>query len=194
MAVVVDSVARALTIGGLPGTGTTTACRKLTEVLGLEYFYAGQIFRDLAKERNMTLEAFGRYAEEHDEVDRDLDRRQVELLKKGPIILEGRLSGWLAEQNGVDAHKVWFHCEPHVRAERVVRREGGDVDERMAEMRVREASERKRYLAYYGHDISDLSLYDQVIDTTDRTPLEIVEDIVAAYRRTRRPRWAFWRR
>jgi predicted cytidylate kinase len=186
---------RSLAVGGLPGTGTTTACRKLAEVLDLPHHYSGQIFRDMAKERNLTLAALGDLAERDPTIDRIIDDRQVELLRTGPVILEGRLAGFLAHRDAVDAYKVWFHAEPYVRAERITRREGGDVEERMAEMRIREASERKRYLAYYGFDVSDLGIYDLVVDSTDRTPLEVVEDVHNGYTGAPGPRrwYEFWR-
>ena len=185
---------RPITIGGLPGTGTTTACRKIAEITGLTHHYTGQIFRDMAKERNLTLEAFGRYAEEHAEVDRELDDRQVELLKGGPVLLEGRLAGFLSQREGIPAFKVWFHAQPYVRAERVVRREGGDVEDRMAQMREREASERKRYLKYYGFDVNELGIYDMVVDTTEKTPMEIVGDVLDVFRRPARRWFEFWNR
>lgn len=186
---------RTITIGGLPGTGTTTACRSLERITGLPYVYAGQIFRDMAKERKMTLEQFGRFCEEHPAMDRSLDDRQLELLRGPPLLLEGRLSGFLAHRERLVAHKVWFTCDPWVRAERIVKREGGEVEDRMAEMRRREESEKKRYVAFYGYDPADLSVYDQVVDTTRLTPQQVVEAVLSAYSappRTR-PWWQFWR-
>jgi cytidylate kinase len=186
---------RHLTIGGLPGTGTTTACQNLKDRLGLPFVYAGQIFRDLAKEHHMTLEQFGRYCEEHPEIDRKLDEHQVRLLRQpDPILLEGRLSGFLAHRENIPAFKVWFTCDPWVRAERIVQREGGDVEDRMAEMRRREESERKRYIAFYGYDPSDLSVYDHVLDSTSLTPKEVVDQVVKNYEAgpAARAWWNLW--
>jgi cytidylate kinase len=198
---VVDATAlryeRSITIGGLPGTGTTTACRLLRERTGLHYVYAGQMFRDMARQHNMSLEQFGRYCEEHPEIDRRLDdEEQVELLRGPPILLEGRMSGVLAARNELAAFKVWFTCDPWVRAERIVKREGGDVEDRMAEMRRREESEKKRYLAYYNYDTADLSPYDQVIDTTKIPPEEVVKQLLDAYHeppKTKKKWYEFWR-
>lgn len=188
---------RSLTIGGLPGTGTTTACAALEQRTGLPYTYAGQIFRDMAREHDMTLEQFGRYCEEHPEFDRKLDDRQVALLRGGPILLEGRMSGVLAARNGIEAYKVWFTCDPWERARRIVGREGGDVEDRLAEMRRREESEKKRYLAYYGYETSDLSVYDLVLETTQLPPDGVVDTVLAGYRqalRPKRPWYRFWAR
>jgi cytidylate kinase len=44
-----------VTVGGLPGTGTSTLCRLLERELGLPYVYAGQIFRQEAAARGLSL-------------------------------------------------------------------------------------------------------------------------------------------
>ena len=172
---------RSITIGGLPGTGTTTACRLVREQTGLHYVYAGQMFRDMARQQGMSLEQFGRYCEEHPEVDRRLDDEQIELLKGPPILQEGRMSGVLAARNNIPAYKVWFTCDPWVRAERIVNREGGDAEDRMAEMRRREESEKKRYLAFYNYDTGDLSAYDLVLDTSQIPAEEVVRRVLDGY-------------
>lgn len=185
-----------ITIGGLPGTGTTTACKSLEKETGLRYVYAGQMFRDMAKEHKMSLEQFGRYCEEHPEMDRRLDDRQLQLLLGPPILLEGRMSAVLAARNNVPAFKVWFTCDPWERAERIVKREGGDAEDRMAEMRRREESEKKRYLAYYNYDTADLSVYDLVLETTSLSPEQVVQAVLDRYQEHRHPtkRWfQFWR-
>lgn len=186
---------RHLTIGGLPGTGTSTACKSLEKETGLRYVYAGQIFRDMAKAKGMTLEQFGRYCETHPEGDRSLDEHQIRLLRGTPILLEGRMSGFLAHREGLPAYKVWFTCDPWIRADRIVRREGGEIEDRMEESRRREESERTRYVAYYGYDPSDLSVYDLVLDTSHLTPEQVVQEVLHGYLGRdgpKRPWWKFW--
>ena len=184
--------ARSLTIGGLPGTGTTTACTALQTLTGLPYVYAGEIFRKMAKERGLTLAEFGSLAERDASIDRDLDDRQAKLLAAAPVLLEGRLSGYLAYRDRVPAFKVWFTCDPYERARRVVEREGGDLETRMEEMRRREQSERKRYLEYYAFDVSDLSVYDLVIDTTKLPRESITARVREAYEKASRARRWWW--
>lgn len=179
-------------MGGLPGTGTTTACRTLSARSGLRHEYVGELFRKLASERGMTLAEFGTHAEAHPEVDRALDDRTARLLRGAPVVLEGRLAGYVAFRDRVPAVKAWFTCDPYERARRIVDREGGHADARMAEMRRREESERKRYLALYGYDIADLSVYDLVLDTTKLSREEVVAAVEQAYAREVRPRRWWW--
>jgi len=167
-----------ITISGLPGTGKTTVAQLLEKKLGLPYVYSGEIFRALAKKYKMSLEEFGAYCETHREIDEELDRHQVELLKKGNLILEGRLSGWLAYQNHIPAMKVLLTADLQTRAGRVVKREEGALEKRKKEILKREKSEANRYKKYYRIDIKDTSIYNLIIDTGEKTPEEIADAIV----------------
>ncbi len=172
---------RSLTVGGLPGTGTSTLCRLLRDQLGLPYTYAGQIFRDEAARRGLSLAQFGKLCQQDPSVDRGLDARQVDLLAAGGLILEGRLSGWLAHENQLPALKVWVTCDDAERARRVAERDGGDVEAQRAAMLEREASEADRYRRYYGVDLTDLSVYDLVLDSTSTAPDDLARQVLAAW-------------
>lgn len=167
-----------ITIGGPPGSGTTTIAEMLAERLNLTYVYTGDIFRELAKKHKMSLEEFGEYADNHPEIDSELDKRQLELAKEGQVILEGRVAGWIVTRNGVEAFKIWLEASPEVRAERVGEREEKDTEEVAAEISEREASEHDRYLKLYKFDITDLSFYDIVIDTGPLSPEQICDLII----------------
>jgi cytidylate kinase len=167
-----------ITISGLPGTGKTTVAKLLEKRLGLRYVYSGEIFRQLAQKHKMSLEEFGKYCESHRQIDEELDRHQLDILQEGNVIVEGRLSGWLAFQNHIAAVKVLLTADIAIRAGRIVKREQGEVEKRKKEILKREKSEATRYKKYYGIDVRDTSLYDVIIDAGDKTPEEIMEIIV----------------
>ena len=167
-----------ITISGLPGSGTTTISQLLEKKTGIPYVYSGEIFRKLAKKYRLSLEEFGKYCEEHREIDEELDRTQLEILKKGNIILEGRISGWIAYHNKIESLKVVLKADINTRAKRIVNRENGDIENRKKEIEKREKSEATRYKNYYNIDVFDLSIYDLVIDSSDKTPDEIVDIIL----------------
>lgn len=167
-----------ITISGPPGSGTTTISKLLSKRLKLPHVYAGEIFRKEAEKRGMTLSDFSKYCEEHPEIDKELDDHQVRILKKGNVILEGRLSGWLAHLNNIPAFKILLKADRETRLNRIMKREGGDREKRRKEMVEREQSEARRYREFYGIDINDESIYDLVIDTSDKTPDEIVNIIL----------------
>jgi predicted cytidylate kinase len=171
-----------ITVGGLPGTGTSTLCKLLEAELSLPYVYAGQLFRAAAAEHGMNLAEFGKLCQADPAVDQALDARQLELLRGEPLILEGRLSGWLAWHNEIPAFKVWATCDQGERLRRITERDGCDVAAQHAKTLAREASEADRYLRYYDADLSDLTGYDLVLDTTLLGPEAVADAVLAGYR------------
>ena len=167
-----------ITISGNPGSGKSTVAKLLEKKLGIKYVYSGMIFRELAEKYNMTLGEFGEYCEENSDIDKELDVRQLEILKKGNVILEGRLAGWLAHNNNISAYKVAIITDLDIRAKRIVNREKGSVETRKKEILERERSENSRYKKYYNIDLKDTSIYDIVIDSGGKNPEEIVEIII----------------
>jgi cytidylate kinase len=162
-----------LTISGLPGSGTTTISKLLEKDLHLPRIYTGMIFRKLSKQHHMNLAEFSKYCESNPTIDQQIEKKQVELLKKGNLILESRLGGWLAYRNNIQAYKVWLEAGLKVRAERVAKREKKSITEIIGQISEREESEKRRFKTYYGIDLADLSIYNLVIDAQTKSPAEI---------------------
>ncbi|WP_321430497.1 (d)CMP kinase [uncultured Methanolobus sp.] len=166
-----------LTISGLPGSGTTTVSRLISEKYNLEMISAGEVFRSLANEYDMTLAEFGELAESDDSIDLKIDERQKEIANtRDNIVLEGRLAGHMAEK----AFKFWIKASVDVRVQRIVSREGSSFEDKLAETIEREASEAIRYKTIYGIDINDLSAYDLVIDSEKWDQFQITKIISCA--------------
>jgi len=167
-----------ITVSGLPGSGTTTIAKLLSKELSLDLISAGELFRAMAKERNLVLEQFSKLAENNDEFDRWIDKRQrEEAMKREHIIIEGRLSGFFVPQADL---KIWLKAPVEVRARRVAGREKIAYEEALSAMKSREQSEYLRYEKYYGIHLDDLSLYDLVIDSSRWNENHIVEMILVA--------------
>lgn len=171
-----------VTLSGLPGSGTSTVARKVAAELGVEHLDGGTVFRTVAAEQGMSLAAYAALAEHDENIDRALDDRLTERAHRGDVLLESRLSGWLATRAGLPALRVWIACDEVERARRVGGRDGHDADEALAHNQQRERSERARYLGYYDIDLTDLSIYDLVLDSTDVGPEELVAAVVTAAR------------
>ncbi len=171
---------RTITVGGLPGTGTSTLCRLLRDRLGMRYEYAGAIFREEAKKYGMGLPEFGTYCESNPQVDMSLDDMQAGIMLEGNVIMEGRLAGWLARKHGIPAFTVWVVCEEQERVRRLVERDGGMADEQMDAMRIRQKSEAARYMRYYEADLDDLTPYDLVLDSTHMSPDQLADQVLQA--------------
>lgn len=167
-----------IAISGPPGSGKTTICMLVANKLNLKFVLVGQLFRQMAQERQVDLATFGRLAEENETIDGELDKRMLEVAEKSDdIVLEGRLTGLLLKAHKLPVLAVYVTASQKVRAERIAEREGKDVNLVLKEMEARERSERKRYLAYYGVDPSDETKYDLWIDSTDM-PAEKAADLV----------------
>ena len=168
-----------ITVSGLPGSGTSTACDKLCAELGWSYINAGQIFRQLATESRMSLAEFGERAEADGSIDRELDERMIaQAQAQAPIVVEGRLTGWMAHRRQLTALKVWLEATVEIRAERVGQRESKSAAQALEELNVREASEAKRYELFHQIDFADLSIYDLVINTDETEPAAVVVQIL----------------
>lgn len=171
-----------LTVSGLPGSGTTTIARAAADRLDLEHLDGGTVFRAMAAERGVSLADFAQIAERDDAIDRQLDDRLTERARGGGVLLESRLAGWLVTRAHIPGVRVWVHCEEHERARRVGKRDGLGSVPALEENRVREASERARYISYYGIDLADTSIYDLVLDSTQLGIQELVEQVIGAAR------------
>lgn len=167
-----------ITLSGTPGSGKSTIGQLLKKKLNIDYVYSGEIFRDKAKKYNMSLEEFGRYCEKNENIDKELDEKQLEILKKGNVILEGRLAGWIAEKNNIKALKIMINADLDTRVKRVIKRENGNYKKRKNELLKREKSEETRYKKCYDIDLKDNSIYDLIIDSTDKSPNEILDIIM----------------
>lgn len=172
-----------VTISGVPGSGKTTVAKLLAESLGLPHVYAGDLYRQEARRRGLTLEEFNRLCESDHSIDRRLDEAMAERARQGDCILEGRLAGYLAAQEGLDALKVWLTASDEVRARRVAQREDGDWRAVERENRARHESDARRYREIYGFDLADIDVYDVVLDSDDRTPEQLVATLIEHVRR-----------
>ena len=167
-----------VTISGLPGSGTSTASTKLRTRLNWSYVNAGQIFRMLAKEADMTLNEFGARAETDPTIDRELDKKMIRYAEKGePVVMEGRLVGWMTLQKKIPALRVWLEATISTRASRLSLRESDS--QALSNMKVREESELKRYKDFHNIDLQDLSIYDIVISTDFHSADEVAKKIQA---------------
>ena len=167
-----------ITVSGPPGCGATTVCEGLSTVLDCGYVSGGDIFRQLADDRGLSLSQLIAKTDETDEIDRALDQRLRTIAEKWgasnkAFVLESRLAGWLAG-NRADL-RVWLDAPDEVRVDRT-----RDRAEMEAEMRVREVSEAGRYRSYYGIDINDRSFYDLAINTARWSPEATLQMILSA--------------
>ena len=172
-----------ITISGPPGSGKTTVCSILSERLDIRSIVFGNMFRELAKDKGITIAELGELAENDPSVDMSIDERIVEIARRSKnIILESRLSAYMLSRNNIDAFKVYLDASPDVRIKRIGLRDGETESEAKKNTIERQASEAKRYMMYYKIDINDKSVYDLVVKTDNILPEQVADEIIKRMR------------
>ena len=164
-----------IAISSKSGCGNTTVSTLLSEKLG--YPMVNFTFRQMAQERGVDFWTFCRMAEDDYDIDRELDRRQVEMaMEQKDCILASRLAIWMLKEADL---KVYLTATAETRAKRVYTREGGSLEERYKETVRRDENDTNRYKTIYGIDNSKpKECADLIIATDDKTPDEIVSLII----------------
>ena len=169
-----------IVISGQAGSGKSTTGRFLAEKLGYKHYSIGELRRETARKRGMTLAEFNRLGEKDPSTDREVDELQKKLGSgKENFVIDGRTGFHFIPK----AVKVYLKAGLEARARRVFK------DERVGEhfsspeevkkaLKEREASDQKRYKKYYGIDLHNKSKHDIVIDTTKKKPEKVVEEIL----------------
>ncbi|MFA7107965.1 MAG: AAA family ATPase [Sphaerochaetaceae bacterium] len=161
-------------ISGKSGCGNTTVSSLLAK--NLNFPLINFTFRALSEEKGIDFWTFCEMAKQDDNIDKELDRRQVEMaLGEKDCVLGSRLAIWMLKDADL---KVYLIASDEVRAKRVFEREGGNIEDIMKQTSLRDESDSNRYLKIYNIDNSDTNFADLVIDTEIFTPEEIVEKII----------------
>jgi len=175
-----------ITISGKAGSGKSTAAKQLAKQLNLKHYSIGDLMRQIAKERNISLSELSKLAEKDKTIDTELDERQMELREEereeDEFVIDGRLTAHFIPNADV---KVFLDCDDGIRAERILKDErkdesSKDITEVRKEIKEREDSERKRYKQYYDVDYYNKKLYNLIIDTTNLGVGEVVDEITKA--------------
>ena len=121
-------------------SGTTSLTYHLAEMHRFDVISAGEVFRQMAKEREFSLADFGIFCEEDPSVDKLIDERQREIvLSNSHIIAEGRLSGWMIPEADL---KIWLKASLECRVMRIFDRDRfSDPQIAMQETKDREGCE-----------------------------------------------------
>jgi predicted cytidylate kinase len=166
-----------ITISGVPGSGKTTVARLLSQQLGISHIYAGDIYRQQAAERGLSLAQLNQLAEKDHTIDRELDDRLAGHARGGDVV-RGTPCGSSPAMRTSTPSKLADRHRP--RAERVAEREGAEAARVLQENTARHDSDAKRYKLIYGYDLDDTSIYDLVLVTDDQTPESVARRILAA--------------
>lgn len=174
-----------ITIGGNLGAGKTTLAAKLSEALHYEELYMGGIFRQMAAEKNLTIEQFYAELKSDPAVEQAVDKRQATLMReRDNVVVQGRVAWYFAKSSPFGVLNVLLTVDPAVGARRSGERKeniGKTTDEMVIVTAEREKVERERYAMLYGiKDHLDPAHYDLVLDTTSLTIDQVFEKVLSA--------------
>lgn len=176
-----------ITISGLHGAGKSTYAKQLAQEFGLEHISAGGLFREIAKEKGMTLVELTSLAGRDDSLDRMIDERTQRWAERGSVVLDALLAGWMTREHATI--KIHMVAPEGVRITRIANRDNISLEEARRRTLMRERCEKLRFKRMYGIEVDDLSIYDLVLNTS-LLPIEsnvkLLKEIVREYLRTRR--------
>ena len=168
-----------VTISGHPGSGTSTLVEGLSKHFSWTSINGGQIFRNEAKERNMTLAEFGNLCSDDETVDLTLDEKlRIHILDNSTNIIESRLAGWWAYKLKSDCVRIWLNVSEQERARRVTIREGTTRHDAISANKARLLVDNERYQKMYGLTPDDPTPYTHIIDATDITAEEVLGEVI----------------
>jgi len=175
-----------ITITGLPGSGKSTIAKLLSEQLNISWYSMGDLRGKMARERNMTIDELNSLGETESFTDNEVDEYQTQLGNSGQsFVIDGRLS-WYFIPN---SFKVFLNVNNEIGSQRIFdsANEGKRSDEKhyTSSLEVQQVIERriqsdiKRYKQYYGIDFMDPKQFDLVIDTSNKTTQEVLQEILS---------------
>lgn len=176
-----------ITIAGALGSGKSSTAKGVAAALGYKHFSSGDLFRQIAAERGMSVEQINVTAEVQKDIDHQVDNLLQEMGKTADsIVLDSRTAWhWMP-----DSFKVFLALDKQAAAERIfadmqtkgrVSENASTVEEVLASIDRRFASEQKRYMDLYGINPTDPLNFDIVINTKFNDLKSVTAMVLAAY-------------
>ncbi|MCE4614929.1 MAG: AAA family ATPase [Desulfurococcales archaeon] len=164
-----------IVISGPPGSGKTTYAKRLSSDLSLPYHSAGQIFREIAKSKGISLMELSRVAEKNSSIDLMIDKTTLEKAVSEGGVIEGHLSAFvLADLADLS---IYINAPLDTRIMRITERETCESLDIIRETLGREESQYMRFMALYGIDINILDKFDLIINT-EKLSIDAVYSII----------------
>ncbi|MGW5672347.1 AAA family ATPase [Micromonospora sp. NPDC003776] len=178
------TVRQSIVFNGDLGSGKSTVSVEIAKRLNMRRVSVGDLYRQMAEERQMTALQLNLHAELDQAVDGYVDQLQRDIAASGErLVMDSRLAWHFF----TDALKVHMITEPTEAARRVLARPSGpaesyaSIEEARAKLRERSESERGRFIVRYGVDKARLRNYDLICDTTRATPEQVIAHVIDVY-------------
>jgi CMP/dCMP kinase len=176
-----------IVISGWPAVGKTTIACKLAEEFGLVMYNGGDILKMLAEEKGYSTERddwwdtteakkFMEERKSDPSFDKKVDKKLVEIVKKGGAVITSYTLPWLVRENSVIL-KFWLRGSTENRVKRMANRDDINIAEARMIVKMRDDENKKIYYKLYGFRFGeDLTIFDYVLNT-DRLSLNSLVEI-----------------
>ena len=173
-----------ITITGNLGSGKSTICKLLVERHGFDMYSTGAIHRSLADKMGISTLRPNELMRQDNQYDRMIDAEVARIARARAgdrVIFDSRLAWHFVPES----FKVFAVIDPDVAARRVRAADRGAVEayasdeDAKEQLRERASVENLRFKEIYGIDNLDHGNFNLIIDTTQKTPLELAELLFA---------------
>ncbi len=168
-------------LSGMPGAGKSSVAKLVATKLGYRHYSTGDVQRQLAEERGLTITQWGELENTDPKYDNLVDDRVKKLLaEEDNIVMDSWIASYFAKESAI---KIFLDCEENERARRRLPQKRSteafdSIPKIIEDMRQRVSTNRERWLKYYNHDFLDLGGYDLVIDTTTLSMEQVADKII----------------
>ena len=175
-----------MTITGMLGSGKSTVCGIMKNSYGFEVFSTGTIQRQYANKLGIDTLELNKRMKENPQLDREIDDLVAKVALErinDRLIFDSRLAWHFAGKS----FKVFLTIDPTEAGRRVYENRRSseetykDAQEACEKLTERGLVERNRFIEIYGVDYFDHNNYNIIVDTTSKTPDEVVSIIMHNY-------------
>ena len=162
-----------IVISGCPAVGKTTLASALAKELGYTQYNGGDVLKMLASEKGYSVsrsdwwdtdeaKIFMEERESNSYFDIEVDRKLVEIVRHGDVIVTSYTLPWLVPES----IKIWLKGSRSNRIKRMAKRDNLNVKQAKEIILQRDENNVRIYHNLYGYEFGkDLTVFDFVLDT-----------------------------
>lgn len=177
-------------ISGFAGSGKSSLAESLGKKLKLKVVHASAILKEMKEKGKKALEKaeaekvkdwwesqeakdFMEQRHKNPELDLMLDKKLIEIAKKGNVVLDSWTMPYLYKG---PAYKIWLEAKPETRAKRVSERDNLNYDEVFEKIKARDSDTKRLYERLYKFKMGeDLSVFNLVLKTDSLSQEQVLE-------------------
>ena len=177
-----------ITLTGKPCSGKSSVAKVIKEKYHFKIYSVGEIFKEEAKNRNMSVEDFNKFLMSDPKYDNFIDNKTSELgkmWKNDDVLFDSRLAWHFIPHS----FKVFLDLDEEEMAKRLAnsdrtgKEQYRNIEEARRTLISRFNTENERYKKIYNIDNTNFKNYDLVLSSKNKTPEEIADYIMKEYKK-----------